>query len=369
MRKVLSPILSLPTPSNISYAWRGGSLLGLALGIQIITGVIMTISYCSDVTLAFSSVIHIMRDSGIGWLIRLIHCNGARFYILFIYLHIARGLYYKRPSRKPITWSVGVTMYLISIGVAFLGYVLPWGQIRFWGATVITNLIRAFPGGDDLVVWVWGGFSVGGPTLTRFYTLHFLLPFGVLVLIVVHLASLHATGRSNPLGSRFHIGKAHFHPYFTYKDIYGFIVYFWLFSFVVFYASYSLLDAENFIEANRIVTPTHIQPEWYFLFAYAILRRIPRKLGGVIALLLSVLVLYVLPFKRSKNSPKPLFWRFCVVFLLLTWLGSCHIEEPYTRLSILLRVLYFVLIIIICFIGEIITLPFHGKIFLNKKIK
>ena len=341
MRKILSPVLRLPTPSNISYAWRGGSLLGVALGVQIVTGLIITMRYVSDVSLAFGRVVHLIRDSNIGWLIRLLHCNGARFYIIFIYLHIARGLYYNRPKSKTKTWLVGVTMYLVSIGVAFLGYVLPWGQIRFWGATVITNLLRAFPGGERLVIWIWGGFRVGGPTLTRFYTLHFILPFVVLLLLFIHLITLHSYGRRNPLGSRFHLGKTVFHPYFTYKDIYGFIVYFIVYRFVVFYASYSILDAENFIEANRIVTPTHIQPEWYFLFAYAILRRIPRKLGGVVALLLSVLVLYILPFKPTNNL---FFWRFCGVFILLTWLGSCHIEEPYTIIRMVLRVIYFILI-------------------------
>lgn len=352
MRKIyiVESIAALPSPINIRIWWRGGSLLGILLGIQLITGLFLSIHYTRDILIAFDSVIHIIRDVPAGWIFRLLHANGASFFFVLLYLHIGRGLYYQRYCLQPRTWIAGTTIFLLRIATAFLGYVLPWGQISFWGATVITNLVSAIPyWGNDLVIWVWGGFSVGQATLNRFFSLHFILPFILLVLVLIHLIFLHEKGSTNPLGHNFHINKINFHPYFTFKDIVGFVLVFRALIFVCCYFPYTLSDPENFIYANPIVTPTHIQPEWYFLFAYAILRSIPSKLGGVLALAMRIIILYFLPLRNFKNNiPSSfnffyqiLFWRMVVIFVLLTWLGACPIEQPYLSLAGPLTILYF----------------------------
>jgi len=329
--------------------WNFGSLLGLCLVIQISTGLFLAIHYSCDVELAFSRVRHIIRDVNLGWELRIIHANGASIFFIFLYLHIGRGVYYGSYNYIE-TWLVGVTLFLIVIASAFLGYVLPWGQISFWGATVITNLFSAIPFiGNDIVTWLWGGFAVNNATLTRFFSLHFLVPFIVAALRAVHLLYLHTTGSRNPLGVNRNFDKVPFHPYFTTKDLMGFFIVMIGFILIVFQGPWLLGDPENFIPANPLVTPLHIQPEWYFLFAYAILRSIPRKLGGVIALAISVIVLYVLPlykvsFTKSrgfKPGQKIIFWFLVIIVVLLTWIGARPVEAPYVFVGQILTFLYF----------------------------
>jgi len=342
-------LVSLPSPSSLSTIWNFGSLLGLCLTIQLLTGLFLAIHYSCDITLAFESVRHISRDVEFGWALRIFHANGARFFFICIYLHIARGIYYGSFNYKEV-WVSGVVLLFLLMGTAFLGYVLPWGQMSFWGATVITNLASAIPVvGGEIVTWLWGGFSVRNATLTRFFTLHFLMPFILAAISITHLFFLHETGSSNPLGVNRNFDKSPFHPYFTSKDLLGFLIFFALFCFICLQAPWDLGDPENFIPANPIVTPVHIQPEWYFLFAYAILRSIPRKLGGVIALVLSVLILVILPFygrfafKSRSFLPvsKRIFWSLVSIIFLLTWIGARPVEEPYILTGQLLTCAYF----------------------------
>jgi len=342
-------LYELPTPTNIRAMWNFGSLLGLCLIVQILTGLFLSIHYCGDVSLAFYRVNHISRDVNYGWLLRIFHANGARFFFICLFLHVGRGLYYGSYFFM-YTWIIGVIILLAVIATAFLGYVLPWGQISFWGATVITNLFSAMPFiGRDLVQWIWGGFAVDNATLTRFFSLHFLLPFVVAGIRIVHLLFLHQTGRNNPLGIRSNFDKVSFHPYFSLKDIFGFIIILSLLSYICLMAPWILGDPENFIPANPLVTPVHIQPEWYFLIAYAILRSIPNKLGGVIALALSILILMVCPFMYKRKfrgySFYPLnkfvFWCHVNVWALLTWLGARPVEDPYVFIGQILSFIYF----------------------------
>jgi len=344
-------ILFLPTPRNITIIWNFGSLLGVCLIVQILSGLFLAIHYASDVSVAFYRVNHIMRDVQLGWIFRCIHANGARFFFICIYLHIARGIYYGSYTIVHV-WLVGCSILLLTIATAFLGYVLPWGQISFWGATVITNLFSAIPYvGSDIVFWLWGGFSVDNATLTRFFALHFLLPFIIGAISVLHLFFLHERGSGNPLGTNRDFDKVKFDPFFLWKDVFGFIIILtFLFSLSIF-DPWLLGDPENFISANPLVTPVHIQPEWYFLFAYAILRSIPNKLGGVLALFLSVAIFYLLPFiprrvwfKRNIFLPtgKFLFWVFVRIFILLTWIGARPVEYPYVITGQILTVLYFI---------------------------
>lgn len=342
-------LVDLPAPTNISIWWNFGSLLGLCLSIQILTGLFLAIHYSADILLAFDSVNHICRNVNYGWLLRTIHANGARFFFICIYLHIRRGIYYKS-YMYIYTWNVGVILLFLTIGTAFIGYVLPWGQISFWGATVITNLLSAIPYlGIDLVQWLWGGFAVDNATLTRFFSFHFLFPFIILAITVIHLLFLHQTGSNNPLGLNSNTNKIPFHPYFSFKDIVGFIVIIIFLLSICLLNPYLLGDPDNFIPANPLVTPVHIQPEWYFLFAYAILRSIPNKLGGVIALVISIAILFTLPlthkrnYRRLKFYPinKILFWRFLIIAVLLTWIGARPVEDPYVLTGQILTVVYF----------------------------
>nr|QCG71482.1 cytochrome b [Camaenella platyodon] len=345
-------LLNLPSPLNISIWWNIGSLLGIMLGLQVITGIILSLHYTADMYTTFDSIVHIMRDVPGGWFFRSLHANGASMFFFLMYLHIGRGIYYSSYLLQRETWTVGVTILLISMATAFLGYVLPWGQMSYWGATVITNLLSAVPYlGDTLVMWVWGGFSVNQATLNRFYSFHFLLPFILSVLAILHLLFLHQKGSTNPLGNLNHSTKITFHPYFSWKDIVGVMVIMTFLLFVVFFSPNFFTDPENFMEANPMVTPTHIQPEWYFLFAYAILRSIPSKLGGVIALVVSILYFYLFPLMQRTTSismvfcwPSQLFfWVYVVICILLTWLGACPVEEPYISLAQPISVLYFLL--------------------------
>nr|WDA93943.1 cytochrome b [Neorhodesiella sp.] len=342
-------LVDLPAPINISAWWNFGSLLGLCLIIQILTGLFLAMHYTADINLAFNSVNHICRDVNNGWFLRTLHANGASFFFICIYLHVGRGMYYGSYMFQE-TWLVGVIILFLVMGTAFMGYVLPWGQMSFWGATVITNLLSAIPYlGIDLVQWVWGGFAVDNATLTRFFTFHFILPFIVLAMTMIHLLFLHQTGSNNPLGINSNIDKIPFHPYFSFKDLVGFIIMIMILILLTLINPYLLGDPDNFIPANPLVTPVHIQPEWYFLFAYAILRSIPNKLGGVIALVLSILILAILPFYNMSNFRgiqfypinKILFWFMVITVILLTWIGARPVEDPYILMGQILTVIYF----------------------------
>nr|YP_010446983.1 cytochrome b [Loxocera lunata]UTM10348.1 cytochrome b [Loxocera lunata] len=342
-------LVDLPAPINISTWWNFGSLLGLCLTIQILTGLFLAMHYTADISLAFDSVNHICRNVNYGWLLRTLHANGASFFFICIYLHVGRGMYYNSYLFTP-TWMVGVIILFLVMATAFMGYVLPWGQMSFWGATVITNLLSAVPYlGTMLVQWVWGGFAVDNATLTRFFTFHFILPFIVLAMTLIHLMFLHQTGSNNPIGINSNVDKIPFHPYFTYKDIVGFIIMIMLLILLTLMNPYMLGDPDNFIPANPLVTPIHIQPEWYFLFAYAILRSIPNKLGGVIALILSIAIIAILPlyhlskFRGMQFYPmnQILFWIMVVTVILLTWIGARPVENPYILMGQLLTIIYF----------------------------
>nr|YP_009236689.1 cytochrome b [Telchinia circeis]AMJ17146.1 cytochrome b [Telchinia circeis] len=342
-------LIDLPSPSNISSWWNFGSLLAICLMTQILTGLFLTMYYSANTELAFFSVNYICRNVNYGWLIRTIHANGASFFFICIYLHIGRGMYYESFNLK-LTWMIGVIILFLLMATAFMGYVLPWGQMSFWGATVITNLLSAIPYlGTMLVNWIWGGFAVDNATLTRFYTFHFLFPFIILMLTMIHLLFLHQTGSNNPLGINSNIDKIPFHPFFTFKDLIGFIILIFILCLLTLIDPYLLGDPDNFIPANPLVTPIHIQPEWYFLFAYAILRSIPNKLGGVIALVMSIAILIILPFTFNKKIQgiqfyplnQILFWFLITTIILLTWIGARPVEMPYILTGQILTLIYF----------------------------
>nr|YP_009250543.1 cytochrome b [Coptotermes sjoestedti]AMX22807.1 cytochrome b [Coptotermes sjoestedti]AMX22820.1 cytochrome b [Coptotermes sjoestedti] len=341
-------LVDLPTPSTISAWWNFGSLMGVCLGVQILTGLFLAMHYCPDINTAFSSVSHICRDVNYGWLLRTLHANGASLFFVCIYMHTGRNMYYG--SYKFMhTWSVGVAILFLMMATAFMGYVLPWGQMSFWGATVITNLLSAVPYvGKELVQWVWGGFAVDNATLTRFFALHFLMPFAITAMAMIHLLFLHQTGSNNPLGLNKNTDKIPFHPYFSVKDIFGFAIMIMLLSILTLKEPYLLGDPDNFTPANPLVTPVHIQPEWYFLFAYAILRSIPNKLGGVIALAMSIAILFIMPAYKSKfrgtqfyPTNQVMFWTMTNTVILLTWIGARPVEDPYILTGQILTVLYF----------------------------
>nr|ABB90481.1 cytochrome b [Salanx ariakensis] len=348
-------LVDLPAPSSISIWWNFGSLLGLCLIIQILTGLFLAMHYTAETATAFSSVVHLCRDVNYGWLIRNMHANGASFFFICIYLHIGRGLYYGSFLYKE-TWNVGVVLLLLVMMTAFVGYVLPWGQMSFWGATVITNLLSAVPYmGLDLVLWLWGGFSVDNATLTRFFAFHFILPFIIAAATVIHLLFLHETGSNNPVGLNSDADKIPFHSYFIIKDLVGFVVLFLALVSLALFSPNLLGDPDNFTAANPLVTPPHIKPEWYFLFAYAILRSIPNKLGGVLALLFSILVLMLVPILHTSKQRgltfRPftqfLFWALVADVIILTWIGGMPVEHPFIEIGQVASVIYFSIFLVL----------------------
>lgn len=346
-------LATYPTPRNLNYMWNFGSLAGIALMLQIITGLFLAMHYKPDITLAFDSIQVMMRDLHWGWLVRNLHMVGASFFFIVVYIHIARGFYYgSYKSPREVLWGLGIVIFLLMMATAFMGYVLPWGQMSYWGATVITNLLSVIPFvGPDIVVWLWGGYSVGDPTLSRFYALHFVLPFAIVGVVILHIWALHHHKSNNPQG--IDLTKADdyipFHPYYTVKDIFGLGVYLIPFCFMVFYAPEYLGHPDNYIPADPLVTPAHIVPEWYFLPFYAILRAIPIKELGVLAMFGSILILFVLPWlDRSKVRSarfRPVYRTMLIVFfanfLFLGWLGGKPAEAPYTTLALIATAIYF----------------------------
>jgi ubiquinol-cytochrome c reductase cytochrome b subunit len=352
-----SYMVDSPQPSNLSYLWNYGSLLALCLGIQIISGVTLAMHYSPNIDTAFISLEHIMRDINYGWMIRYLHSNTASFFFIFVYLHIGRGLYYGSylPPRS-LVWTIGVFIFLLMIITAFLGYVLPYGQMSLWGATVITNLMSAIPWiGQDIVEFIWGGFSVNNATLNRFYSLHYLFPFIIVALVVMHMIALHEHGSGNPVGVTGNLDRVPMHPYYTFKDLNTIFLFFITLSIFVFFYPNVLGHSDNYIMANPMQTPASIVPEWYLLPFYAILRSIPNKLLGVVFMLTSILILLILPLQDTSRIRglqfrpigKFFFWIFISNFALLIYLGSKHVEEPYITLGQISTQIYFIYFLII----------------------
>jgi len=355
-------LIDYPTPVNINYLWNFGSMAGIFLVVQIVTGIFLAMHYTPHVDLAFLSVEHIMRDVNNGWLIRYLHANGASMFFGVVYIHVARGIYYGSYQKpRGFVWVAGVVILILMMATAFMGYVLPWGQMSFWAATVITNLFSAFPiVGEPIVAWLWGGFSVDNATLNRFFSFHYLLPFLIVGAVLAHLAVLHQNGSNNPLGVQSGIDKIPFYPYFIVKDLFSWVVAFIFYFGFVFFAPNYLGHTDNYIEANAMVTPAHIVPEWYFLPFYAILRSIPHKLGGVIAMFAALLVLFLLPYlntseiRSSSFRPihKQFFWLLVLDYFVLGWIGGCAPETPYLEIGQLATFFYFFyFLFIIPFLG------------------
>jgi ubiquinol-cytochrome c reductase cytochrome b subunit len=357
LRLLNSYIVDSPQPANLSYLWNFGSLLGTCLIIQILTGVFLAMHYQAHVDFAFNSVEHIMRDVNAGWILRYTHANVASFFFIFVYAHIARGLYYSSyKSPRILLWSIGVIILILMMAIAFLGYVLPYGQMSLWGATVITNLLSAVPFfGQDLVELIWGGFSVSNATLNRFFSLHFLLPFLLAALVIAHLMALHTHGSNNPNGISSNGDRYAMHPYFTFKDLVTIFAFFLALSVIVFFYPNLLGHSDNYIPANPMSTPSSIVPEWYLLPFYAILRSIPNKLLGVLAMFGSLLILLILPLtdvsrirgSQFRPAMKLAHWFFIVNFVILMWIGSQHPESPFVEVGQFATTFYFAWFLII----------------------
>nr|YP_009244968.1 cytochrome b [Amynthas moniliatus]AMO27092.1 cytochrome b [Amynthas moniliatus] len=347
-------LIDLPAPNNISSWWNYGSLLGLCLVIQIATGLFLSMHYSPNIEMAFSSVAHISRDVNYGWLLRSIHANGASMFFLFIYLHAGRGMYYGSFNLHE-TWNLGVILFILTMATAFTGYVLPWGQMSFWGATVITNLFSAIPYiGKSLVEWIWGGFAVDNATLNRFFSFHFILPFIIIGATILHIMFLHQTGSNNPIGINADSERIPFHSYYSIKDALGYMIAITGLSCLVLFEPNLFTDPENFLMSNPLVTPIHIKPEWYFLWMYAILRSIPNKLGGVLALFAAIVVMFIMPLTTMSNKRslsfyplnQMLFWILTNSWAILTWIGGRPVEDPYITIGQTFTSLYFMYFIL-----------------------
>jgi len=352
--------VAYPTPKNLNYWWTFGAILSMMLAVQIITGIVLVMHYTPHVTLAFDSVEHIMRDVNYGWLIRYVHANGASMFFIAVYIHMLRGLYYgSYKAPREVLWILGVIIYLLMMATGFMGYVLPWGQMSFWGATVITNLFSAIPFvGDAITTWLWGGYSVDNPTLNRFFSLHYLLPFMIAAVVGLHVWALHVVGQNNPAGvdiKNVEKDTVPFTPHATLKDSFGMVCFLIFFSWFVFYAPNYLGHADNYIEANPMVTPAHIVPEWYYLPFYAILRSIPDKLGGVIAMFGAIAIMAFLPWldtSRVRSAVyrpvyKVFFWVFVATCIGLGYLGAMPAEGGYVIASRVLTAWYFLHFLVI----------------------
>jgi quinol-cytochrome oxidoreductase complex cytochrome b subunit len=372
---IASHIIDYPTPLNLNYLWSFGSAAGICLGIQILTGIFLAMHYTPNIEYAFNSVEHIMRDVTGGWFIRYVHANGASFFFLTVYIHIFRGLYFGSYINRIKLWALGIVIFIAMMATAFMGYVLPWGQMSFWGATVITNLFSAIPYvGGSIVEWLWGGFSVDNATLNRFFSLHYLLPFVILALVVAHLAVLHDEGSNNPISVDRNIDTISFYPYFYVKDLLAFFIFLFVFIFFISFYPNVLGHSDNYIPANPLVTPAHIVPEWYFLPFYAILRSIPDKLFGVIAMFLAIIVLALLPLLNTsiiRNTKyRPIFsffyWFLFIDFCLLGWIGQKPVESPYMEIGFFATYFYFFVLIFVIFSAGVIEEQMY-KLFYNKK--
>nr|UZA61261.1 cytochrome b [Endeis sp. JZ-2022] len=349
IKLINSSLIDLPCPSNINSMWSFGSTLGICLMIQLTTGIFLSMHYCPETSMSFSTLSHIMRDVNLGWLMRIMHANGSSMFFFMMYIHMSRGIYFNSFFMKEV-WISGIMILFLSMGTAFMGYVLPWGQMSFWAAAVITNLLSAIPMmGVEITQWLWGGFSVNNATLNRFFTLHFILPMLMMAMVMLHLMFLHKMGSSNPIGVNSDMDKVSFHPYFSTKDMVGFTLMISILLVTSMANPMWLNDPENFIPANPMSTPIHIQPEWYFLFAYAILRSIPNKLGGVLALMSSILILTSLPLtmknkiQSSKFYPvnKMLLWMFVTSIMILSWIGAKPVETPFEMIGIFFTLFHF----------------------------
>jgi ubiquinol-cytochrome c reductase cytochrome b subunit len=362
-------LVDYPTPRNLNYWWNFGSLAGIFLLIQIITGIVLAMHYTPSVEGAFASIEHIMRDVNYGWLIRYIHMNGASFFFIVVYIHIFRGLYYgSYKSPREVLWWLGLTILLLMMATAFMGYVLPWGQMSFWGATVITNLFSAVPiVGTAVVEWLWGGFAVDNALLNRFFALHYLFPFLIVGVVILHIVALHTHGSNNPLGidKKGPQDSIPFHPYYTIKDLFGLSFVLTIFAFVVFFAPDYLGHPDNYIPADPLKTPAHIVPEWYFLPFYAILRAVPDKLGGVIAMISAILILFVLPWldtskvRSATFRPiyKKLYWFLVVDIIVLTWIGGSPAEGNFILIGQIATIYYFAHFLVLMPLVGVIETP------------
>jgi len=354
---IASHLIYYPSPITLTYAWSFGSLAGITLVIQMLSGIFLSMHYTANIDLAFSSVEYIMRDVNNGWLIRYIHANGASMFFIVVYAHICRGLYYgSYMEPRELLWCSGVVLLLLMMGTAFTGYVLPWGQMSLWGATVITNMVTAIPiAGTPIVQWLWGGYTVANPTLNRFYSIHFVLPFVIAGVTLIHLALLHKVGSNNPIGSDAGIDDIPFYPYFVSKDVFAFTVYLLVFAIFVFYFPNVLNHPDNYIPADPLQTPAHVVPEWYFLPYYAILRSIPHKAGGIVAMLGSILVLLLIPYINTSDvrntTYRPIFkvcfWLFMADFVILTWVGQKPVRDAFIFTGQVATLYYFVFFLIL----------------------
>ena len=369
---IASHLVYYPSPITLTYAWSFGSLAGITLVVQMLSGIFLSMHYTANIDLAFSSVEYIMRDVNNGWLLRYMHANGASMFFIVVYAHICRGLYYgSYMEPRELLWCSGVILLLLMMGTAFTGYVLPWGQMSLWGATVITNMVTAIPiAGKPIVQWLWGGYTVANPTLNRFYSIHFVLPFAIAGVTLIHLALLHKVGSNNPIGSDAGIDDIPFYPYFVSKDIFAFTVYLLVFATFVFYFPNVLNHPDNCIPADPLQTPAHVVPEWYFLPYYAILRSIPHKAGGIVAMLGSILILLLIPYINTSDvrntTYRPIFkfcfWVFIVDFIILTWVGQKPVKDAFILTGQIATLYYFLFfLVLIPVVGRVESLLVHHK--------